>query len=114
MTCPSPRQKPSVGAELALESGKGTEDVEHQPATGGARVDRLSEAHQGDVLLLEVVYDVDQVAQRPSQPIQPPHDQAVTRSGALQRTPQTRTVPDPPGGMEDEAAVHTGLPGSPV
>jgi len=79
------------------------------PALGVATIDLLGEADQGDAALLKVVYDVDQVPQRPSEPVQPPHHQAVAAPGALQRTRQTRTVLDRPGGTVDEDPVHLGL-----
>jgi len=112
---PRPRARaaarPGHGAladELALELSQAGEHVEDQPPAGRAGVDLLGEADQGDAALFEVVYDVDQVPQRPSEPVQPPHHQAVPGSGALQRTRQTRTVLDRPGGMVYEDAVHSG------
>ena len=82
--------------------------MEDQPAAGCAGVDLFGEADQGDAALLEVAYDVDEVPQGPSEPVQPPHHQAVGGSGALQRTRQPRTVLDRPGGMVYEDAVHSG------
>ena len=72
--------------------------MEDQPPAWCAGVDLLSEADQGDAALLKVVHDVDQVPQGPSEPVQSPHDQAVAAPGALQRTRQTRSVLDRPGG----------------
>ena len=69
-----------------LELSKSPEDVEDQPATGRVGVEGLVQADQGDAAVVEVTDDVDEVAKAPAEAVQPPHHQAVTPAGALQRT----------------------------
>jgi len=63
----------SVADQVALELGQRPEQVEHQPSTRGRRVDRLLERPEPDAPLVEV-------AQRPTEAVEPPDDQDVPGS----------------------------------
>ena len=78
--------------EAALELCKRGKQVEDQPATRRGGVQRFGQADQGHAALLQVLYDVNEMTQAAAEPVQPPDDQAVARSGALQCARETRAV----------------------
>jgi hypothetical protein len=72
--------QPGGGAfadEVAFELGQGGEDVEDELAAGGSGVDRLLQAPEPDPALSQAGDGVDQVPQRPAQPVQLPHHEGV-------------------------------------
>ena len=77
--------------------------MEHQPAAGGSGVNVLLhrfEAHSPD---LQFTDGLDQVRQRPTQPVQPPHHQRVPRPQLIEHRRQLRTVgPGTAGGVRPD------------
>ena len=87
--------QPGAGAfadEVAFELGQGGEDVEDELAAGGGGVDRLLEATEPDPAVGEAGDGVDQVAQRPAQPVQLPDDQGVAGAQLVQELLEDRPV----------------------
>jgi hypothetical protein len=70
--------------QIAFELRQGREDVEDELAAGSGRVDRLLQAPEPDPSVGEPGDHVDQVPQRPAQPIQLPDDQGVAGSQLVQ------------------------------
>src|SRR5215213_1323222 len=76
----SGRGKPGLGAladDVALELGKGAEDVEDELPAAGRGVDLLGEALEANALAVELSDRLDEVLQGAAEPIQPPHHQRV-------------------------------------
>src|SRR5215203_3508691 len=67
--------KPGLGAlanDVALELGKGAEDVEDELPAAGRGVDVLGEALEADALAVELRDGLDQVLEGAAEPIQAP------------------------------------------
>jgi hypothetical protein len=71
--------------QIAFELGERREDVEDVTAAAGRRVERLLQAAEADLSLLERVDAFDEIAERASEPIELPHDESVAASDVLQR-----------------------------
>ena len=79
--------QPGAGAfadEVTFELGQGREDVEDELAAGGGGVDRLLEAAEPDAAVGQAGDGVDQVAQRPAEPVEFPDDQGVAGAQLVQ------------------------------
>jgi hypothetical protein len=61
-------------------SGQGGEHVKDELAPGGGGVDRLLQASEPDPAISQTSDRVDQMPQRPAEPIQLPHDEGVART----------------------------------
>src|SRR4029450_5594367 len=68
-SCRKPRGYP-LPDQAALELADGSQDREEQPAAVRAGVDRLIKNHQRAVRLVELLGDVEELAQAPSQAVQ--------------------------------------------
>ena len=75
-TCPSSLQpRPcSLSDQSTLELGQGSKDMEDQLAAAGGRVDTLSQALEPRALCFQGLDGLDQMLERPPQPIQSPDD----------------------------------------
>jgi hypothetical protein len=81
------RGQPGAGAladQVAFELGQGGEHVEDELAARSGGIDRLLQAAKPDTALSEVGDGVDQVPQRPAQPIKLPHHQGVAGAELVQ------------------------------
>ena len=56
------------------------------------RVDLLGQAPEGDLLLIDVVNQVDQPRKRPTETIEPPDDERVTRPQVVACRVELRTA----------------------
>jgi hypothetical protein len=63
--------------QVTLELGQRPKDMEDQLAPWGGRVDLLRQTLEANAALRERRHDLDQVPQRPTQPIEPPNDKGV-------------------------------------
>ena len=79
--------------------------MEHQPAAGGAGVDGLGEAHQGDLPVLEVLHDLDEVAKVPAEAVESPDHDGVTRTRLLEQIVEGRARRQLAAGLIDKDAV---------
>ena len=70
--------------QLADELRQRGEDVEDQPAAGGGGVQGLVQALEADTVPAQRADDLDQVGQRPGQPVQARHDQGVAGPQVVQ------------------------------
>jgi hypothetical protein len=70
----------ALADQVAFELRQGGEHVEDELAARGSGVDRLLQAAEPDPALGEAGDGVDQVAQRPAQPVQLPDNQGVARA----------------------------------
>lgn len=61
----------------ALELSEPTKNLEDHPAAGRARVEPLGQAAEVHATLSEAGHDVDQVPQRPAQPVEADHHERV-------------------------------------
>ena len=97
-----PRARAADGSfpdEVALELGKGGEDVKDEPAGRGDGFDLLGNGLEVDLALFELGDEADQVGQIPPEPVQTPHDEGVAFAKALETRFELR-VPDVlPGGL---------------
>jgi hypothetical protein len=89
------RPRASVGPfadQLPLELGQGTEDVEHELAARGRRVDVLGQAAKADLAGREGVHSVDEVAQGAAEAIKAPHDDGVAWAYLVEELWPARSV----------------------
>lgn len=84
--CPSRGQtrKGSLPDEVALELGKGPEEVKDELPRRAGRVHLLRQALKSNLPPLQVAHRVDEVSQRPAEAVQPPDHQRVTGAELLQ------------------------------
>lgn len=77
----SPRRRQSgpcpLADQLALELGESTEDMEDEFSAAGRGVNLLGQAPEADPPLRERVHQLDQVRERPSEPVKSPDDEHV-------------------------------------
>lgn len=78
----------ALSDQLAFELRQGPEDVEHQFAARGSRVDVLRQAAEPDVALGQGVHGVDEVTQRAAEAVQAPHDHGVAGSRLVEELGQ--------------------------
>ena len=91
--------------ELTLELGQGPEDVEDQPATWPAGVDRLGEAHERHPTSLQVPDDLDEVLEGPSEAVESPNHDGVPRSSLGEQVVQRRAGLELAAGPVDEDPI---------
>jgi len=104
------RGEPVMGAfddQVVLELGDRGEHVEEQPATRGGGVDALGQRPQPDVMRLQVVGDLLEVAHRASEPVQLGHHQGVAGAQVTQRFVQRRAFGQRPGRVVGEGLLTT-------
>ena len=70
--------------QAALELGDGAEDVEHELAGGGRGVDLLLEGDEGDLALLQLLDDLEQLAQRSAEAIEAHDHDGIALAGIVQ------------------------------
>jgi len=90
--CP-PRGQPGhrpVPDDLPLELRQRPEQMEHQPPPSGRGGDALPQRPKPHLTLVQSSHHLDQVPQRPAQPVQPPHHQGVPRPQLPQHRLQLR------------------------
>jgi hypothetical protein len=63
--------------QVAFELGQGGKDVEDELAAGGTGVDRFLKAAEPDAAVGQAGDGVDEVPERPAQPVELPDDQSV-------------------------------------
>jgi hypothetical protein len=98
----------ALADQLALELGEGGEDAEHQLAGGGRRVDRrtLPGQHaQSDGARIEIMHDVDQVAQVAAEAIEFPNNDRVAGAHRLETCVETGAVVCPACGRLDRSGA---------
>ncbi len=83
---PSRRQSShrALSNQLLLKLGQGRKEVEDESPSGGAGVEPLLERDEVDTAFVQPVHDLEQVADRAAQPVQPPHHQRVSLIEAFQ------------------------------
>jgi len=89
------RGQPGEGAlldEFPFEAGQRSEHMEHQPPAGGGGVDVLLHRFEAHSPGLQFTDGLDQVRQRPTQPVQPPHHQRVPRPQLIEQRHPLRAV----------------------
>src|SRR5262249_50233815 len=77
--CGQPGARPFAN-QVALKFCARPKHVKHQFAPRRRRINRLGDALESDSLRLQIAYHLDQVLERPPQPVEPPDCQHVTRS----------------------------------
>ena len=91
--------------ELTFELGQGPEDVEDQPATWPAGVDRLGEAHERHPTSLQVPDALDEVLEGPSEAVESPNHDGVPRSNLGEQVVQRRAGLEIAAGPVDEDPI---------
>ena len=84
--------QPGAGAldgQLALHFGKARHDVEEEPPGWCAGVDGVGEAPELDTVLVQIADQIDQLLDRPAQPVELPDDQSIAKPGRSARVPLT-------------------------
>ena len=94
--------------QIPLALCGGAEQVEGQLAPGGAGLDALGQGPERHPAPVEVTDDVDQVAQRPPEPVRPPHGDAVSDAQRLHHGVEGRAMLWLPGDPVDEDLVAAG------
>ena len=94
-----PRRRQSshraLSNKLLLKLRQCRKEVEDESSSGGTGVKLLLERDEVDAALIQPVHDLEQVADRAAQPVQPPHDKCVSLMEAFQALLQFRPVPRP-------------------
>ena len=85
----------ALANQLFLKLRQRCKEVEDQPACGCAGVEPFLEGDEVDAALIEAVHDLQEVADRSAQAVQPPHDQGVTPFQTLQTPLQLGAVHGP-------------------
>ncbi len=75
----------SLTDQVSFKRGQGAEDMEAQFAAVGGGVQPFLQAREAYISVFQLFHYLDQVLERPAQPIQPPDHQAVTWPGIGQR-----------------------------
>jgi hypothetical protein len=94
--------------EVAFELRQGREDVEDELAAGGGGVDCLLQAPESDPALSQSSDGVDQVAERPAEAVELPHNQGVTRPQLVQELLENGPVGAGAAGRLGEHPVAAG------
>src|SRR5574337_799276 len=87
--------QPGSGAfdgQLALHFGEAGHDVEEEAAGRRAGVDGVGEAPELDTVLVQIADQIDQLLDRPAQPVELPDDQGVALAHHFEGLGQTGTV----------------------
>jgi hypothetical protein len=74
--------------QVALKLRERLEDVKHQLAARCGRINRFGDAQESDPLGLESGHQLDEVLERPPQPVEPPDRQHVARAERIVHTLQ--------------------------
>src|SRR3546814_6968251 len=78
--------------QLALHFGKARHDVEEEPPGWCAGVDGVGEAPELDTVLVQIADQIDQLLDRPAQPVELPDDQSIAFAQHFERLGQARPV----------------------
>jgi hypothetical protein len=98
--------------QVPLEFRQRTEDVKHQLTARRRRVDGLGDAVETDALPFQLGQQLDQVPQRPTQPVEPPHHQHVALPQQLPHPLQAGALHlAAAGGVLDDLAAARRLEG---
>jgi len=101
-----------VGAfsdEVPFEFSEGREDVEDEPAAGGAGVDVLLEEFEFDASLLQCVHVVDQMAYGSAEAVEAPNHEGVSGSELVQELVEFRSGFECAGGGVCKDAIAAGF-----
>jgi len=104
------RSLPTATSRTTNEPCQGGDHVEGQLPAGGGGVDRLLQAAEPDPALGQARDGVDQVPQRPAQPVQLPHHQGVARAQLVQELLEGGPVGAGAAGGLGEHPVAAGAP----
>ncbi|MBB5510048.1 hypothetical protein HDG35_006344 [Paraburkholderia sp. JPY681] len=70
----------ALADEVALELSQGAKQVKHESTTDRRGIDALLQAAQADAGGIEPLDQVNQVLQRPPEPVQPPDHDRIARA----------------------------------
>jgi hypothetical protein len=94
--------------EVAFELGQGGKHVEDELAARSGGIDRLLKAAEPNTAVGQAGDGVDQVAQRPAEPVQFPDDQGVAGAELVQDLLEDRAVGGGAAGGLSEHSVAAG------
>jgi hypothetical protein len=69
-----------VADQVSLKLSERSKDVKHQLAARCGRIDTFGDALESNAIGLRLYHQLDQVPERPPQPVEPPDRQHVARS----------------------------------
>jgi hypothetical protein len=92
--------------QLALELGKGGQELEEQPALGGAGVNVLGEGAEGDLAAAQVGDDVVQVDDRAAEPVELPDDLSASKYSPKPRQGYVQMLQDLQEGTINAVVVY--------
>ena len=78
--------------EAALEFGERAEYLKHEPAARRRRVDRLGERPESDLAALQLFDRLDELLQRPREPVEFPDDECVAGAKIVERGDELRPI----------------------
>src|SRR5215211_8491995 len=93
--------------DLTLEFRQGPEDVEDETAAGRGRVQTLLQAAEAHAPALQLPHQIDELPQRPTQPVEPRHHQDVPLAAVVERLPQGAPLRLPAGDLFLEDLLAT-------
>ena len=89
----------ALGDQCALELGDGTQHLQREHALWRGGVDRVAQAAEMRALGFELLDDVEQMADRPGEAIEPDHDEGLAGSDLAQQARQYRAGAISAGGV---------------
>lgn len=107
-TAPLRRPDPSVrpfADESPLKLGQQRHHVKHRASGRGLGVNRIGQTLKTEATLLQIMQDVQEVADTPSQPVELPHDERVAGLQRFQATGEAGAL----HGRAGDAVVSEGL-----
>jgi hypothetical protein len=82
----------AVAAEVAFKFSQCAEHMEHQSPASTAGVDRFGQRAETDAALVKDANGVNEMAERPSEPVQAPHHQGVPGQEPVEDQCQLRAI----------------------